>query len=114
MAVMKEIAYRDRVCPKHGPFYQDRNFWSEPDFDYCPKCESEAFEQECFEEATERLNSLARDAEDFIKQDATALEAPTILQALALIQVCLTWRRANERSSVERSFAERSSVAVHE
>lgn len=101
MAVMKEFAAINRVCPKHGPFYQDREFFASEAFDECPECEREDFERECFEEATGRLNAIAQDAEEFARRDATALEAPTIQQALTLLQVCLTWRRANVQAHRE-------------
>jgi hypothetical protein len=98
MGVMKELAYRSRVCVKHGPFYPDRDFFASELFDDCPECEQEACDREDFEANTIRLESVAEELHDYAKSYASAEEVPSISQMLGLLQLCLSVRYAAQNA----------------
>jgi hypothetical protein len=89
MGAMKELAYLNRVCVKHGPFYQHREWFASELFDECPVCEQEAVDRENFEAGTVRLNWAADELQDFAKRDATTEEIAWVQQAISLVQLCL-------------------------
>ena len=97
MGAMKELAYQQRICVKHGPFYQDEIFESEL-FDDCPKCEQEACEREDYECSTKRLEWVAEELHDYAKSYATTAEVPSISQVLGLLQLCLSVRYATQNA----------------
>jgi hypothetical protein len=98
MGVMKELAYQNRVCVKHGSFYQDRDWFASELFDDCPVCEQEACEREDFEANTIRLESVAEEIHDYAQSHASAEEVPSLSQMLGLLQLCLSVRYAAQNA----------------
>ncbi len=89
---MKELALKQRICVRHGPFYQDRALFTSELFDECPVCEQEVVDRENFEAGTMRLNCAADELQNFAQRDATNEEIAWVQQAISLLQRCLRMR----------------------